>query len=164
MTQDEGRSTRSKASGAGGSGRRTVAVSPHLFREVYDSPRSLPGKEAWITRDADVRELEQVLKLPADSIGAPLWVSGDRRTCPTCDREINWLDIVTSALGTVHDRALISSVILGEQRFVNVELDAIAGVRCFGCQTAIEGLRSFKCHNWAYAHGDIARLVTNAAK
>lgn len=143
--------------------RRTYAVRDELFREVYDSPRALPGKEAWVTPENDVRELEKLLGIPSGAIGAPLWVSGDRRDCPSCGREISWLDIVSSALGRVHDRGLITRVILGAQRFVNTEVPAgIAGVTCFACGAAIDGIRSFKCHNWAYAHGDIARLVSEA--
>lgn len=143
--------------------RRTYPVSSELFRAVYDSPGSLPGAEAWVTSDEDVRQLEGLLGLPARTIGAPLWVSGDVRACPSCGREISWLDIVASALGRVHDRALITQVILGEQRFVNTEVpNAIAGVRCFKCNAEIEGIRSFKCHNWAYAHGDTLRLISEA--
>jgi len=28
---------------------------------------------------------------------------------------------------------------------------AVADVKCFKCKTPIKYLRSFKCHNWAYA-------------
>ncbi len=150
-------------SGARRAPRRTRPVSATLFRQVYDSPASLPGEAAWVTSDADVRKLEVLLALPEYTIGAPLWVSGDRRDCPSCGRQVSWLDIVASALQGIHDRALISKVILGDQRFVNVEIpNGIAGVVCFSCGGAIEGIRSFKCHNWAYAHGDIARLVLAA--
>jgi hypothetical protein len=55
---------------------------------------------------------------------------------------------------------MIAEVILGEQKFVNTEApEAIEGVRCSECQTEIRDLRSFKCHNWAYAIGDLARVV-----
>lgn len=90
--------------------------------------------------------------MPAETIGAPLWVSGDRKRCPKCERETNWLDIVSSALDRVHGREMIARVILGEQKFVNTEAPrAIADLRCFKCKTPIDSLRSFKCHNWAYA-------------
>ena len=141
-------------------GRRTVRVSDEMFRQVYDSPASLPGADRWVTSDSDVAEIERLLGLGPGAIGAPLWVSGDDRTCPACKRELSWLDIVSSALSGVHDAQVIATVILGEQKFVNLELpDHIAGVRCRACGAAVEGLRSFKCHNWAYAHGDIARIV-----
>lgn len=141
-------------------GRRTHAVTNDLFREVYDSPASLPGKHRWITSDSDVREIERLLGLKPRTIGAPLWVSGDSRHCPKCKREVSWLDIVSSAVAAVHEAGLIVAVILGEQKFVNTEIpDQIAGVRCHDCGTAIVGIRSFKCHNWAYAIGDIARIV-----
>jgi hypothetical protein len=43
-------------------------------------------------------------------------------------------------------------VILGEQKYVNTEAPrAIAGLICFKCKTPIRNVRSFKCHNWAYA-------------
>lgn len=141
-------------------GRRTHAVSSDLFREVYDSPASLPGKHRWVTSDADVATIEVMLGLEPRTIGAPLWVSGDSRHCPSCKRELSWLDIVSSAVAGAHEARQIAAVILGEQRFVNTEVpDQIAGVRCYGCGTTIEGIRSFKCHNWAYAVGDIARIV-----
>lgn len=141
-------------------GRRTHAVSNDLFREVYDSPASLPGKHRWVTSDADVAAIEELLGLEPRTIGAPLWVSGDSRHCPSCNREVSWLDIVSSAVRGVHEPGLIASVILGEQKFVNTEIPGqIAGVRCQACGRSIEGIRSFKCHNWAYAVGDIARIV-----
>ena len=141
--------------------RNTHRVSDEIFRAVYDSPGSLPGKHRWVTPEGDVRRLEDLLGMPEKTIGAPLWVSGDTQQCPKCARAVNWLDIVSSALAGVHDRAMIAHVILGEQKFVNTEIpDAIAGVRCIECGTAIEDLRSFKCHNWAYAVGTIERLIS----
>ncbi|MBM7491905.1 hypothetical protein JOD64_003127 [Micromonospora luteifusca] len=132
--------------------RETVQVDHDLFRAVYDSPASLPGRHRWTTPDSDVRRLEKLLGMPARTIGAPLWVSGDEPDCPKCGRRVTWFDIVSSALSGLHDKAMIATVILGERKYVNTEIpDAIAGVRCADCHTAIDGLRSFKCHNWAYA-------------
>ena len=140
--------------------RATKSVKPDLFREVYNSPRSLPGKHKWVTSDEDVREIERLLGLPARSIGAPLWVSGDTRTCGKCGRETSWLDIVSSALGGIHHRQMIAKVILGDKQFVNTEAPrAIAGLVCVRCGAPIADLRSFKCHNWAYAVGDLAKVV-----
>lgn len=140
--------------------RKTYPVSSEFFREVYDSPSSLPGRHRWVTREGDVRKLEELLGMPPDTIGAPLWVSGDRKNCPNCRREVNWLDIVSSALEQVHDREMIARVILGEQKFVNIEAPhTIAGVQCCRCKTPIEDLRSFKCHNWAYAKGSMLRVL-----
>lgn len=144
--------------------RHTHRVDDEVFRAVYDSPASLPGKHRWVTPEPDVRRLEEVLGIPAKSIGAPLWVSGDTPECPKCRRAVNWLDIVASALEGVHDRAMIAHVILGEQKFVNTEMPAaIAGVRCMECKTSIEDLRSFKCHNWAYAVEAIDRVLARTS-
>jgi hypothetical protein len=141
--------------------RSTRAVTESVFRQVYDSPASLPGRHRWVTHDRDVRRLEVLLGMPERTIGAPLWVSGDRRECPSCGREVNWLDIVASALDGVHDRGMIAKVILGEQKFVNTEAPrAIAGVRCFDCKGPIDALRSFKCHNWAYAREALVRVLS----
>jgi hypothetical protein len=130
----------------------TRVVSPEVFRRVYDSPHSLPGKEKWVTRDQDVRMIERLLRMPPKTIGAPLWVSGDTRHCPKCGRETNWLDIVSSALAQVHAKELLVRVILGDKKFVNTEAPrAIADLFCFKCKAPIRDLRSFKCHNWAYA-------------
>ena len=86
------------------------------------------------------------------TIGAPLWVSGDTRNCQKCDRETNWLDIVASGLKKQHSKEMIAKVILGSQKFVNTEAPrAIADLVCHKCKTPITDLRSFKCHNWAYA-------------
>jgi hypothetical protein len=41
--------------------RRTRMVEPDVFRQVYDSPASLPGKQRWVTSDADVRAIEDLL-------------------------------------------------------------------------------------------------------
>jgi hypothetical protein len=86
----------------------THPVSDAIFRQVYDSPSSLPGQHKWVTHDEDVRQIERLLGVPAKTIGAPLWVSGD------------WLDIVSSALDNVHSREMIARVILGTQKFVKI--------------------------------------------
>ena len=139
---------------------KTKAVSDQIFREVYDSPASLPGKHKWITIDEDVRQIEKILGIPGKTIGAPLWVSGDKKHCPKCSREINWLDIVSSALDKVHGKEMIARIILGEQKFVNIETPkAIANLRCSQCKTSINNLRSFKCHNWAYAKPALLNVI-----
>jgi hypothetical protein len=141
-------------------GRHTRVVSPEIFKQVYDSPFSLPGKHRWVTADEDVRTIEKVLEIPSKSIGAPLWVSGDTRNCPKCGRETNWLDIVTSALATTHQRARLVEVILGDRKYVNVEVPhAIANLSCYNCKAEIVDLRSFKCHNWACAREDILKII-----
>lgn len=142
----------------------TVEVTEEVFREVYDSPSSLPGEYRWVTPDHDVREIERLLSMPEGSIRAPLWVSADDSACPTCGRTISWLDIVSSAVGSIHSARLVAQVMLGERKFVNVEAPrAIAKVRCVQCGADIVGLRSFKCHNWAYAVGAMRRIVERVA-
>jgi hypothetical protein len=138
----------------------TFVVSEEVFRQVYDSPASLPGKERWVTCDKDVREIECLLGMDSKTIGAPLWVSGDTRCCPNCGRETNWLDIVGSALTQVHSKEMLAKVILGTKKYINVEAPrAIADLVCYQCQTPIIDLRSFKCHNWAYAIGDLQKVL-----
>jgi len=140
--------------------KNTHPVTDPVFRAVYDSPSSLPGRHKWTTRDEDVRRIEELLGMRAETIGAPLWISGDRKRCPKCRRETNWLDIVSSALGHVHSREMIAQVILGDQKYVNTEAPrAIAGLRCFQCDNPIDNLRSFKCHNWAYAKEAMLKVV-----
>lgn len=140
--------------------RATRVVSNEIFQQVYDSPSSLPGKHSWVTRDQDVREIEKLLGIEANTIGAPLWVSGDTRDCSKCQREINWLDIVSSALSDIHSKRMLVQVILGERKYINIEAPrAIADLKCFQCGSEILDLRSFKCHNWAYAIGDLRRVI-----
>jgi hypothetical protein len=140
--------------------KNTLPVSKAVFQQVYDSPSSLPGKHRWVTSDDDVRKIETLLGMAPKTIGAPLWVSGDKRNCPKCRRETNWLDIVSSALGKVHAAGMIAQVILGEQRYVNIEAPrAIAGLKCYECNTPIDILRSFKCHNWAYAKPAMLKVL-----
>ncbi len=141
----------------------TTVVSDEMFRRVYDSPQSLPGKERWVTNDKDVRTIEKRLGLEPGAIGAPLWVSGDSRNCAKCGRETSWLDIVDSALAKVHDPSLLIKVILGDKKFVNTEAPrAIADLACTKCRSPITDLRSFKCHNWAYAIGKLRLVVEQA--
>jgi len=131
--------------------RTTVEVSAEIFRQVYESPASLPGKEKWVTSDEDVRAIEKVLGMKPRTIGAPLWLSGDSRQCRACGRQTSWLDIVSSALKKVHGKELIAEIILGDRKFVNVEVPhAIEDLVCYKCGSRIPDLRSFKCHNWAY--------------
>jgi len=123
----------------------TRVVSPEVFRQVYDSPQSLPGKERWVTSDEDVRQIEKLLGMKPKTVGAPLWVSGDTRRCSKCRRETNWLDIVASGLARTHNKELLVKVILGDRKYVNTEAPrAIADLECFNCKTAILDLRSFK--------------------
>jgi hypothetical protein len=159
--QGESPNRRSTMTGTSSRGERTTKlVSKELFQQVYDSPASLPGKERWVTVDQDVREIEKVLGMEPNTIGAPLWLSGDTRHCPKCDRETSWLDIVGSALSDVHNRRMLAEVILGERKFVNIEAPrAIADLKCYGCGTDITDLRSFKCHNWAYAVGKLREVI-----
>ncbi len=141
-------------------GRTTRVVSPEMFKQVYDSPLSLPGKHRWVTKDEDVRAIEKLLGIPQKSVGAPLWVSGDTRNCRKCGRETNWLDIVSSAVAKTHQKALLVEVILGERKYVNVEVPrAIADLSCYKCKSPIADLRSFKCHNWAYARGALLEVI-----
>ncbi len=141
-------------------GKQTHVVSDRVFKIIYDSPASLPGRFKWLTSDEDVRKVEALLGMPPRTIGAPLWLSGDRKRCAKCQREINWLDIVSSALGPVHAREMIARVILGQQKYVNTEApNAIAGLKCSNCGTSFGGLRSFKCHNWAYAAPALLKVI-----
>jgi len=138
----------------------TQTVSEEIFKQVYDSPNSLPGKEKWVTTDADVREIERLLGMKPRTIGAPLWVSGDTRRCRKCGRETNWLDIVASGLAQVHRKEMLAQVILGTRKYVNTEAPrAIKDLVCFQCQSAIRDLRSFKCHNWAYARPALLKVL-----
>ena len=138
----------------------TRVVSEDVFRQVYDSPHSLPGKDRSVTTAKDVRTIERLIGMKPSTIGAPLWVSGDTRHCPKCGRETNWLDIVASALSQVHSKALLVKVILGEKKYVNVEAPrAIEGLACYKCKTPIRDLRSFKCHNWAYAKPALLKVL-----
>jgi hypothetical protein len=140
--------------------RSTRTVSEEVFKQVYDSPHSLPGKEKWVTSHEDVRTIEQLLGMEPKTIGAPLWVSGDSRNCPNCGRETNWLDIVASALTQVHAKALLVKVILGDKKYINVEAPrAIENLFCYQCKTPIGDLRSFKCHNWAYARQELLEVL-----
>lgn len=143
-----------------GNERNTLEVSDDVFQQVYDSPASLPGKRKWVTPDKDVRAIEELLGMPEDTIGAPLWLSGDRKNCRHCRRETSWLDIVHSSLKKVHSKEMVAEVILGDRKFVNVEVPhAIQDLYCFNCGEEIPDIRSFKCHNWAYASRPILRVI-----
>ena len=66
--------------------RHTLPVDDDVFRTVYDSPASLPGCYKWLTSDEDVRRIESVLGMSPGTIGAPLWLSGDEKSCSSCGR------------------------------------------------------------------------------
>jgi hypothetical protein len=60
---------------------------------------------------------------------------------------------------------MIAHVILGSQKFVNTEAPrAIQGLACATCGTAFTGLRSFKCHNWAYARSAVVDLLEQSER
>jgi hypothetical protein len=113
-----------------------------------------------VTPDEDVRAIEELLGMRLRTIGAPLWLSGGSRHCKGCGRETSWLDIISSALKKVHGRDMIAEVILGDKKFVNVEVPhAIQDLFCHRCGEPIPDLRSFKCHNWAYAREALVRVI-----
>jgi hypothetical protein len=93
--------------------RHTLPVDDDVFRTVYDSPASLPGCYKWLTSDEDVRRIESLLGMSPGTIGAPLWLSGDEKSCSSCGRLISWLDIVSSGVAGVHSPEMIANVILG---------------------------------------------------
>lgn len=161
MSKDDSRKTNEQDHGNS----TTRRVSKEIFAKVYDSPNSLPGKHRWVTSDNDVRKIEELLGMKPRTIGAPLWVSGDTKNCTKCGREINWLDIVGSALNQVHKKEMIATVILGDKKYVNIEAPrAIADLNCYNCKTPITDLRSFKCHNWAYAKAELLKVLEDMEK
>jgi hypothetical protein len=96
--------------------RSTCVVSHEIFKQVRDSPLSLPGKRRWVTKEEeDLRTIEKLLGISEKSIGAPLAVRGDTRNCPRCGQEANWLGIVSSAVTKTHQKALLVEVLLGER-------------------------------------------------
>jgi hypothetical protein len=150
----------SRAPGRSPAKRTTLEVDEKVFRQVYDSPASLPGREKWVTPDEDVRAIEQLLGMNQRTIGAPLWLSGDSQKCQSCGRLTSWLDIVSSALKKVHGKDMIAEVILGDRKFVNIEVPhAIQDLSCHQCGRPIPDLRSFKCHNWAYARESMLKVI-----
>ena len=52
----------------------TVMVTDEVFKQVYDSPSSLPGKYRWLTSDKDVRMIEKLLGMKPETIGAPFFI------------------------------------------------------------------------------------------
>jgi hypothetical protein len=60
---------------------------------------------------------------------------------------------------------MLARVILGDKKFVNTENPkAIANVACFNCNTKIDKMRSFKCHNWAYAKPALLKKILEVRK
>ena len=55
--------------------RNTFPVSDKVFKAVYDSPQSLPGKHKWLTAEADVLKIEALLGMAPKTIGGE---KGDR--------------------------------------------------------------------------------------
>ena len=75
------------------------------------------------------------------------------------------LDIVSSSTGSVHPVDMIAEVILGDPKFINTEVPpAIEGLKCHKCGTVFENLRSFKCHNWAYAKEALVKVIQEMQK
>lgn len=76
-----------------------------------------------------------------------------------------WLDIVSSAVTKTHQKSLLVEVILGERKYVNVEVPrAIADLSCFNCKAPILDIRSFKCHNWAYAREALLEVIEEISR
>jgi hypothetical protein len=47
-------------------GRTTHVVSPEIFKQVYDSPLSLPGKHRWVTNKRKGARVELLLERGRD--------------------------------------------------------------------------------------------------
>ena len=69
-------------------GRTTRVVSPEIFRQVYDSPLSLPGKHRWVTKDDDAGQW-RTPRHSSEEHWRSAWVSGNTRHCPKCGLEPN---------------------------------------------------------------------------
>lgn len=50
----------------------TRVVSEEIFKQVYDSPSSLTGKQKCVTSDRDLRIIEQLLGMEPNTIGVTL--------------------------------------------------------------------------------------------
>ncbi|MDZ4346922.1 MAG: hypothetical protein U1E51_31305 [Candidatus Binatia bacterium] len=75
------------------------------------------------------------------------------------------MDIVPSGLSQVHRKEMLVKVILGDKKYVNTEAPrAIADLVCYKCKSPIRDLRSFKCHNWAYAREALLLERVDATK
>lgn len=73
---------------------------------------------------------------------------------------MNCLDIVASGLSSSWKGEMIAKVILGKIKYVNVEAPrAIADLVCYQCKTPINNIRSFKCHNLAFAHSETLSVL-----
>lgn len=140
--------------------RRTIEVDDAVFREVYESPASLPGRHRWTTPEADVRRIDPVPQHRRAAVA--------QRRHPRlpelrpADQLARHRDVRPRR---IQGPKRIAEVILGDRKFVNTEAPhAIEGLRCSNCGTAIADLRSFKCHNWAYAIGDLQAVVADLAE
>ena len=90
-------------------GGATLVVSAEIFKQVYDSPLSLPGKDRWVTSDADVRTIEKLIWMDPThdrrtTVGQPAIATLQEMWTRT-----SWLDIVSSALSQTHQKECWSS-------------------------------------------------------
>ena len=92
--------------------------------------------------------MKKILEIPASTLLCRSAVTPC--TAPSVAQEANWLDIFSFALTKQHQKSLLVQVILGEHKYVNVEVPrAIADLSCYNYKTSLVRWGSFKCHNWA---------------
>jgi hypothetical protein len=57
----------------------THPVSKEVFRAVYDSPTSLPGRYKWVMPEGDVRWIAKPLGMEPNTTAAALWVRSNKK-------------------------------------------------------------------------------------
>jgi hypothetical protein len=95
--------------------RTTRVVSPEIFKHVYDSPLSLPGKHRWVTKDEDVRTIEKVARNSREKYRRATLGKRLHAQLSEVRPGTNPVAIVSSAVTKISQKALLVEVILGER-------------------------------------------------
>ena len=128
----------------------TRLVSKQEFdAHVEQGSRPREGCVFLTTSDDDIRQIEELLGVPADSLqNHNLSIQCEQSHCQHCNRQTSWLDIIASAT-SAHSKAFLARMLLAEDKYMVT--DVVPPISCFNCKQPITAIKGYACKGYACA-------------
>ena len=108
---------------------------------VEQGSRPREGCIFLTTSDGDIRQIEELLGVPADSLqNHNLSIQCEQSHCKHCNRQTSWLDIIASAT-SAHSKAFLARMLLAEDKYMVT--DAVPPLSCFNCKQPLSAPKSY---------------------
>ena len=133
------------------SGKGTRFVSKQEFDAcLKECSRPREGCIFLTTSDGDIRQIEELLGVPAGSLqNHNFSIQCEHSHCAHCNRQTSWLDIIASAT-SAHSKAFLARMLLAEDKYMVT--DVVPPLSCFNCKQPITAPRSYACGNYTCAN------------